>query len=169
FMISYFILIAALSFGFYYELTGSGEKNQSSSIGTSQSLSVIYPIMIMGAPDPVYVYMASSASFMRNDSAWIYVIGGNGLGGSPIANIEIYNVRSNTWSAGGPLPSSIWYAGAACVNSYIFNFGGLGLSLGSENDTVVKYDINSNLWTTVLHLPAPRAMCGAAGYQDSLI
>src|SRR5882762_9639159 len=47
----------------------------------------------------------------------IYVIGGWGKGGSdePFTVVQVYDVATNQWSEGTPLPEPVHHAGAAVV------------------------------------------------------
>ncbi len=76
----------------------------------------------------------------------IYVPGG--YTGTHITENAIYNVATNTWTTGAPLPNPQTGANVA-FNGKIYNFGGNPGPL----DTVTIYNIASNTWTTGASMP----------------
>ena len=77
----------------------------------------------------------------------IYVPGG--FNGAHITENAIYDIATNTWSTGAPLPAAQTGANVA-FNNKIYNFGG---NPGPQN-TVTIYDIASNTWSNGAPMPA---------------
>jgi N-acetylneuraminic acid mutarotase len=118
-------------------------------------------------PLPVATCNGGGASYTRNDTGWIYTIGGTTSTGLT-ANVRRYNVNTNTWSDMIPLFTPLEYFAAATLNNYIYIIGGYN---GTNClNSFYKYDINLNSWTTTgINFPLAAADCKAVGYQDSLI
>ena len=76
----------------------------------------------------------------------IYVPGG--FNGAHITENAIYDIATNTWSTGAPLPAAQTGANVA-FNNKIYNFGG---NPGPQN-TVTIYDIATNTWSTGAPMP----------------
>jgi hypothetical protein len=76
----------------------------------------------------------------------IYVPGG--FNGAHITENAIYDIATNTWSLGAPLPAAQTGTTAA-FNNKIYNFGG---NPGPQN-TVTIYDIATNTWSTGAPMP----------------
>ena len=55
---------------------------------------------------------------------YLYVIGGYGPDGQPLASVERYNPYMNEWSKLFPMNSARACASAACIGNNIFVFGG---------------------------------------------
>jgi N-acetylneuraminic acid mutarotase len=77
----------------------------------------------------------------------IYVPGGFAAG-VHITENAIYDIASNTWSTGAPLPAAQTGANVA-FNNKVYNFGG---NPGPQN-TVAIYDIATNTWSTGAPMP----------------
>ena len=76
----------------------------------------------------------------------IYVPGG--FNGAHITENAIYDIATNTWSTGAPLPAPQTGTNVA-FNGKIYNFGG---NPGPQA-TVTIYDIATNAWTTGASMP----------------
>jgi hypothetical protein len=76
----------------------------------------------------------------------IYVPGG--FNGAHITENAIYDIATNTWTTGAPLPAPQTGANVA-FNNKIYNFGG---NPGPQN-TVTIYDIATNTWSTGAPMP----------------
>ena len=76
----------------------------------------------------------------------IYVPGG--FNGAHITENAIYDIATNTWSTGAPLPAAQTGANVA-FNNKIYNFGG---NPGPQS-TVTIYDIATNTWSTGAPMP----------------
>ena len=76
----------------------------------------------------------------------IYVPGG--FNGAHITENAIYDIATNTWSTGAPLPAPQTGANVA-FNNKIYNFGG---NPGPQS-TVTIYDIATNTWSNGAAMP----------------
>lgn len=76
----------------------------------------------------------------------VYVPGG--FNGAHITENAIYDIATNTWSTGAPLPAAQTGANVA-FNNKIYNFGG---NPGPQS-TVTIYDIATNSWSTGASMP----------------
>jgi Kelch motif protein len=76
----------------------------------------------------------------------IYVPGG--FNGAHITENAIYDIATNTWSTGAPLPAAQTGANVA-FNNKIYNFGG---NPGPQS-TVTIYDIATNTWSNGAAMP----------------
>ena len=76
----------------------------------------------------------------------IYVPGG--FNGAHITENAIYDIATNTWSTGAPLPAAQTGANVA-FNNKVYNFGG---NPGPQN-TVTIYDIATNTWSSGAPMP----------------
>lgn len=81
----------------------------------------------------------------------IYVVGGRTTDaptdGGDLAILEIYNVASNTWTTGSPLPSPLADGHAVLQNGKIYVFGGF-TTTGTASTNTYIYDISSGVWLT---------------------
>ena len=77
----------------------------------------------------------------------IYVPGG--FNGAHITENAIYDIATNAWSTGAPLPAAQTGTTVA-FNNKVYNFGG---NPGPQS-TVTIYDIATNTWTTGAAMPA---------------
>ena len=88
----------------------------------------------------------------------IYVMGG-GNGGT--LN-RIYDIATNSWSAGAPVPEAVYDHGHAYWNGKIYVIG--GIVFGIAWNAVYAYDVATNTWSAPLS-PSPQAefdmACGA--------
>lgn len=85
----------------------------------------------------------------------IYLMGGvtagagDPLGGNTVAWVDIYDIASNTWSAGPDLPYSVRFAGAAILGRNIHMVGGLTPShQGDRPGTHLILNLDTNAWST---------------------
>jgi N-acetylneuraminic acid mutarotase len=86
----------------------------------------------------------------------IYVQGGFLQG---TAN-RIYDVATNTWSSGAPVPVSVYGHAHAYYNGKVYLIG--GAVSGGASTGVYAYDIASNTWSTLASLPQPEFGMAAA-------
>jgi N-acetylneuraminic acid mutarotase len=85
-----------------------------------------------GAPIPTGVAEgAAAATTGVNASVRIYVIGGettyvkNGVTFGNVTDLnQVYDLNSNTWSVGAPLPTELHFFGLAAVNDTLYAIGG---------------------------------------------
>ena len=129
------------------------------------------PTMTLGSPITTGARYASAAGFMRNDSAWVYVMGGLFDGNIITSNCYRYNVLANTWESISPLSlGGVWIGAGVCLGNKIYNLGGTtDLALNQAQDRVQVYDVNTGTWSTAAPMPYGRTFLAVATYQDSLI
>jgi len=101
----------------------------------------VLPTMIAGPSADL------SAEYGNNGK--IYVIGGASFG---TAN-RIYDIASNSWSLGAPVPAYVSWYGSAYWNGKIYVIGGEG---GSPSTGVHVYDTATDSWST--RAPLPQAL-----------
>ena len=103
----------------------------------------------------------------------IYVAGGRSSGAptesGDLATLEIYDVLSNTWTSGSPIPQPIADAYAIVLNDKMYLFGGFTTS-GTTNTTTYVYDFLSDTWVTAAASPVgvvdpAVGMCGPLVYM----
>jgi N-acetylneuraminic acid mutarotase len=95
----------------------------------------------------------SGAEYGENGKFYVF-------GGSAGGNLNrIYNIASNTWSTGAPIPNSVSGAAHAYSNGKIYLIG--GRSGGSRINAVQIYDITSNTWSSGAPFPQPQQDMGA--------
>jgi N-acetylneuraminic acid mutarotase len=82
-------------------------------------------------------------------NAKIYVIGG--LNGGTLN--RIYDIATNTWSAGAPVPECVNDHGHAYYNGKVYVIG--GWACGVASSAVYAYDVASNTWSAPL-APLPQ-------------
>jgi hypothetical protein len=125
------------------------------------------------AYDPVantYTAKAPNTLGVWNHSALyaggkVYKIGGTNSAGTQVANLEIYDVASNTWTAGASMPAGKGFAAAFVQGNFIYMAGGISAGVGSA--VVYRYDITANTWSTLANMPATRWGAASAFYGDS--
>jgi hypothetical protein len=108
----------------------------------------------------------------------IYVVGGwaSNADSAPLKTMEIYDIASDTWTAG---PNTLFFHGDTCVvaaNDKIYLIGGYGENYDFPNATEM-YDPVTDRWSRVADIPTPRGdlMCTAlnglvyaiGGYYDA--
>ena len=90
----------------------------------------------------------------------IYVMGGytqSGLGNA----LQVYDIASQTWTAGPPMPVSASGAAAAVMGTQIYVAGGYAGGLGVMNRLYI-FDTATNNWITGPSLPRAVVSAGAA-------
>lgn len=100
----------------------------------------------------------------------IVVPGGCGADGKAVDRVEIYDPRSDRWTAGAPLPPgrAVCGYGIAALDGQVFVFGGrTGAGADSATDAVLRYDPGADAWTVEPdRLLRPRADLAAASFDD---
>jgi N-acetylneuraminic acid mutarotase len=93
----------------------------------------------------------------------IYAIGGRPETGGPcsgftqFADVERYDIASNTWTAVAPLPTPRSDVGAIAHGGKIYVFGGCKEEATSVTSEVDVYDRTTNTWSEGAPMPTPRA------------
>jgi hypothetical protein len=126
---------------------------------------------IQGANMPFPRYYSGSVTFTRNDTLWLYVIGGDTTGGGHATTACLkYNVNTNTWSYIAPLPVPMRTNAATRIGNKIYTMGGFSAPFPSPAlDVFFEYNIDTNTWTQLPNIPQTVFFHGAESYEDSLI
>ena len=129
------------------------------------------PTMTSGSPISTGTRYPGAAGFTRNDSAWIYIMGGLQDGNIISSTCYRYNVKADTWETIPPLPMGpVWIGTGTRVGNKIYHLGGTNTVFLNDCKTWVQvYDVNSNSWTTAAPMTYGRVYMGVTAYQDSLI
>jgi len=111
------------------------------------------------APMPLQLRTPSS---IRIDKK-IYVAGGSLMHGDLSDNLLIYDIDTNTWNKGAPMPEK--------KECDLLRWQGGFLAVGGFNGTkavssVQSYDIATNTWNTLPSLPVPTSAHHGAVVQD---
>ncbi len=93
----------------------------------------------------------------------VYVIGGLGRSGQPMATVEAYDPATNQWELKAPLPVPTHHPAAAVVNGRLFVIGGYigGVMGGNAVQAVYEYEPARNAWAPRATLPTPRGALAA--------
>ena len=89
----------------------------------------------------------------------VYALGGSETGSEETTN-RIYDVATNSWQAGAPLPVAVHYASAVTDGYYIYVMGGNTTDLA----TVQRYNPQTDTWALIPDMAEGRG--GAAGFFD---
>src|SRR5690606_1609822 len=118
-----------------------------------------------------YTTLASSSVSTWNQAAVylngkIYKIGGYvsaGGSSSSSAALEIYDISSNTWSAGAPYPVAQGWMAAYTDGTYVYVAGGIAAETGSTSSVkTYRYDPGTNTWDDAAIADLPVSRWGAA-------
>lgn len=96
----------------------------------------------------------------------IYVIGGRS-GFSDFGDVYIYEAETDTWST-GPSIEPRGTAGAVVYCGGIYLFGGESQSERKNLDSVLRLDMESNVWESVTVMPMARKFARAVYFMDSV-
>ena len=100
------------------------------------------------APVPRGAAMASAGAF---DGKVFYIGGDNDFfPGSGVFNeVFIYDIASNSWSQGSPMPTATSGAGTAQAGEFLYVVGGWGAGApGSNVNATQRYDMSADTWET---------------------
>src|SRR5436305_2598189 len=100
---------------------------------------------------------AQSAAYLAGKIYWIGGCGGNCL--SSMANVEIYDIAGNTWSAAAPLPAPIGWSMATAIAPYVYVAGG---TVPADVSKTYRYDPAANTWDDAAIADLPGTRWGAA-------
>ena len=98
----------------------------------------------------------------------IYKIGGTAA--SSQTALEIYNIATNTWAPGAPLPTAAGFASSWAQGNFIYVAGGTNAAGVGVNKTY-RYDPAANTWSdaAIADLPASRWAAACDFYNDSVV
>jgi N-acetylneuraminic acid mutarotase len=110
-------------------------------------------------PPMNYPREAPQAAFLGGK---LYVTGGWGSDGKPVAVTEVFDPNAGTWSTAASIPNP--YAGAAftTVNGEMYVIGGCDANNCGHTDVQI-YDPSSNSWSGGADYPEPIAWEGCGG------
>jgi hypothetical protein len=88
-------------------------------------------------------------------------------------NFNVYDKRINSWRELAPRPAKAHGYTLAANGNYIYAFGGFAYNEGTKPawksiDTIDRYDIRTNTWTTIGKLSKPRSSNIAATIADKV-
>ena len=125
------------------------------SLVKAQSPAVTHNTWTSGAALPTPV-SSSTAAVVKNA---IYVVGGNdaaGFGGSGIvADVQIYNATTNTWSTAASIPAGVEWPSSAVVKNILYVFGGTTDDSTASN-AVWAYNPKTKAWSGKAAMPTAR-------------
>ena len=102
------------------------------------------------ATAPSTINQSPSAAYWNGK---IYAIGG--LNGTPTTTMQIYDIASNTWSAGPPIPLGTYGAAAGAFNNKVYVAGGTDPAGANPTTSLYIYDIATSTWSTGTAMAAP--------------
>ncbi len=126
---------------------------------------------VQGASMPHPRYYGGSVMYTRNDTSWLYVLGGDTTGGGvATATCLKYNLITDTWEYIASLPEPLRTNATAILGDKIYTMGGFNAPFPSPAvASFYEYDINTNTWAQLPNLPDPLFFAGAEGFEDSLV
>lgn len=103
----------------------------------------------------------------------IYVFGGRGGSGNSVNrnSLEIYDIASDTWSAGASMPEAKQAMAAALAGNKIYVFGGICKAAAGPDvytGTAEVYDIAANTWSAIASLPIPMASSQGTAHNGKI-
>ncbi|MBT8377992.1 MAG: T9SS type A sorting domain-containing protein [Ignavibacteria bacterium] len=124
-----------------------------------------------GSSMPFPRYYGGSVMYSRNDTLWLYVIGGDTTGsGDATAACLRYNVNTDTWEYIASLPEPLRTNAVTIIQDKIYTMGGFNAPFPALSvNSFYEYDINTNTWTQLTDLPNNVFFHSAESFEDSLI
>ncbi|MFZ4523064.1 MAG: GEVED domain-containing protein, partial [Bacteroidales bacterium] len=135
----------------------------------TKAVSAFPGVWSSGSAIPVGTYMGASVGYTDNSVSppvgYLFSFGGNSTLGTECSK---YNETTNTWTAIASLPAKRIVVASAQVGNYIYVIGG---SDGvAYFNTVFRYDITADTWTTMTStLPKTIAWGKAVAYGSNYI
>ncbi len=102
----------------------------------------------------------------------IHAIAGRRLGGQTgevLADHDVYDVDTGSWSLAAPLPSARDHVGIGVIDGMIHIFGGRAARRGMLLSFHDVYDPQTDRWTAAAPLPTPRSDGAYAEYRGMLL
>ena len=94
----------------------------------------------------------------------LYMFGGEDVGAATVTNLtRIYDIGTNTWSTGAPMPDVRAFMASGAYNGKMYLIG--GYSTGNVTPAFLQtweYDVATDSWTTKSPIPAAVGFGGAA-------
>jgi N-acetylneuraminic acid mutarotase len=102
-----------------------------------------------------------------SDGRYLYAVGGRDLSAAKnLATFQRYDPADNSWTNLDDMPDKVGSVGAAFVDGLVVTVGGEGVT--EPSDAVQGFDVESNRWSELPALPAPRHGVAVATLEDSL-
>jgi N-acetylneuraminic acid mutarotase len=114
-----------------------------------QSPEVTHNTWTSGAAMPTPVWAPGGAAVLKGE---IYVVGGLDSSTSIIADTQIYNVATNTWSMGVSLPTALEGGSAAVVKNILYVMGGT-VDGSTYTNAVWAFNPKTKTWTSKSAMP----------------
>ena len=100
-------------------------------------------------------------------SGKIYAWAGNVASNTNSATLELYDVATNTWSAGAPLPNAArGMVGVAGNDGLLYSMAGFGTGF---LNTAFRYNPATNIWSSLTSVPIPVWQAAGAVAPDGRI
>jgi hypothetical protein len=101
----------------------------------------------------------------------IYKFAGTGPGTSSTNVMEIYDVASNTWTAGAVYPLAESFVSGWTQGGFIYGAGGINSPASAATNKTFRYDPASNTWddAAIADLPLTRWGAATAVYTDAVL
>jgi len=121
---------------------------------------------VQGTSMPHPRYYGGSVMYTRNDTSWLYVLGGDTTGqGHATATCLKYNLITDTWEYIASLPEPLRTNATAILGNKIYTMGGFNAPFPSPAvSSFYEYDVNTDTWTQLPDLPDPLFFAGAQGF-----
>jgi hypothetical protein len=114
------------------------------------------------APSPDYHYHSQAVYFIGK----IYNIGGYNENLEVTDTTRIYDIDTNTWTTGAPMPQALAQMATMLWNGVIYVAG--GNIFGARVNTLYAYDIASDTWTTLAPMPQAVTLPGFGAIDGKL-
>ena len=131
------------------------------SVAVAQAPPVNHNTWSSGAALPTAVVAPGGVAVLKNE---IYVVGGVNADGTTIADTQIYNPATNSWSSGVPLPTTLTDGVAAVVKNvlYVISGGDSIMVGGTQTNAVWAYSLKTKTWSAKAPIPTARQSMGVA-------
>lgn len=135
---------------------------------------LIAPAMSAAAQEPgawgkrAEMIEANSEFALAELDGKLYVLGGYPASRVSVATVQVYDIKSDTWSLGPPLPQVNNHGMAAAVNGVVYLVGGQTDPKVAYVDTVFALDPKVGRWVAKARMPVARS-AGAAVVLDGKI
>jgi uncharacterized repeat protein (TIGR03803 family) len=121
---------------------------------TSTQKYIVHNSWGSGKAIPTAIFGPGGVAVLSNQ---IYVIGGVNAANTVIADTQIYNPTTNTWSTGVSLPTPTAGGAAAAVNGVLYVIGGSSTADGStQTNAVWAYSPKTKSWSAKAAMPTAR-------------
>jgi hypothetical protein len=124
-------------------LSGNGIDTVVSQIDVFDPVTATWTAGITSLPIPVSFFGAVGYQ------GKLYIIGGYNVLGEAQAAVQIYDIGSNSWSTGDPLPAARANIDASLIDGYVYILSGSNTLSGAaynSNSTTYRYNIVSDSW-----------------------